>query len=584
MSLSAQLSIDTNTSADQMSTTVGGSGVMIQNAVLDCPDGSYGIFYGENSNLGLDYGILLTTGDAWEAVGPNNTTNATGSTSGNPGDATLDALPSTQGTNDACALTLTLSSTCADTIQLNYIFGSDEYLEGVSGFHDALGIFVSGPGIAGSQNIALVPGTTTPVGLESINNLVNPGFYIDNGNGGPPQDSDPTTIQYDGFTTRLTAKFPVTPFQVYEVRIVIADDVDTAIDSGIFIEAGSLISLDANSGLVADAGADQTVCLGEEITLDAANSINVDAYTWSGSSDIEDINAETTTLVLTESAMIYLETTDASGCEDEDSLFINVLPLPIADAGEDINTCELFNDTIGPMNADPALTYEWIDSDGAVFSTLANPSVFLESPDGALVMETYTLNVSAGLNCISSDDITIVLEGTSSISAGLNDTIILGDASVLSANGAGVGGTYIWTPEELVSQQNSQTISVAPTETTDFYVTAISATGCEGIDTVTVVVLTRPDVFIATAFSPNGDASNDELRINFVEVEELVDFRIFNRWGNLVFDGGTDMTSAWDGMYKGTPQPIGTYSVLVKYIPIDSDDVVVHMSNLTLVR
>jgi len=580
----AQLSVDTDTNEAQMSSIIGGSGVMIQSAELDCPSGSFGIYYGEDSNLGSAYGILLTTGNADEAIGPNNTSNATGDISGNPGDSLLDALPTTQGTSDACGLTLNLSSTCADTIQLNYLFGSDEYLEGVNGFHDAVAIFVTGPGIAGTQNIALVPGTSTPVGLESINDGVNSGYYIDNGNGGPPQNTNPLTIQYDGFTTVLTARFPVVPFQVYELRIVIADDVDSAIDSGIFIEAGSLISLDSNSGLVADAGIDQVICVGEEVILDASNSVNADTYVWSGSDFIYDINSEMTSVILTEPTFLYLDITDVAGCEDRDSLFINVIELPEADAGEDITTCEIYDGTIGPDTSFNTLIYEWTTSDGSFLSNDANPDVLLESPDGALVSETYTLTVTAGMDCISTDEISITLEGTSSITAGENDTIVLGDAVVLSANGAGLNGMYVWSPAELVSQENAQSVSVAPTETTDFYVNAISDTGCEGTDTVTVVVLTRPEVFVPSAFSPNSDSSNDLLGINYVLVEELIDFRIFNRFGHLIFSSGSDMNAKWDGNYNGSPQPIGVYSYALKYRPVDSNDEVVQMGNVTLVR
>jgi len=581
----AQLSIEDNTSANEVSNTILGSGVTIQNLTVDCPTGSYGLFYGQNSYLGLDYGVLLTTGNAQEAVGPNTTTNATGDISGNSGDASLDALPSTQNTSDACALNFEVSSTCADTIQLNYIFASDEYLEYISGFHDAVGIFVSGPGIAGTQNVALVPGTTTTVGLESINNMVNSGYYVDNGNGGPPQDTDPMAIQYDGYTTVLTAKFPVTPFDIYQVKIVIADDVDTAIDSGIFIEAGSLISLDANSGIIADAGMDQTVCIGDEVTLDASASFNVDTYTWSGNPDIVDVNAEITTLTLSSSTMIYLHTIDASGCEAEDSLFIEVLDLPIADAGENILTCELYNGTIGPLYPDLSYTYDWFDSDANLISTDPNPTIFVESIDGALVTETYTLTVTAGGgSCTSTDQVDVILEGTSSINAGVNDTIFQGDAAVLTATGAGDNGFYTWSPIELVSQQIGQTVSVSPSETTDFYVDAISDTGCEGTDTVTVVVLVRPAVIVPTAFSPNGDSNNDLFGINFVLIDQLLDFRVYNRWGDQVFRAGADMNAKWDGSYRGEPQPVGVYSYVIRYRAIDQLDTEVQMGNVTLIR
>jgi len=199
-------------------------------------------------------------------------------------------------------------------------------------------------------------------------------------------------------------------------------------------------------------------------------------------------------------------------------------------------------------------------------------------------METYTLTVTAGATCSSSDEIDVILEGTSSIFAGLNDTIFQGDATVLSATGAGANGLYTWSPAEIVSQESGQTISVAPNETTDFFVNAISDTGCEGTDTVTVVVLVRPTVHVPTAFSPNADSNNDMFGINFVQVAELLDFKVFNRWGQIVFDGGTDMNARWDGSHKGNPQPIGSYSYVVRYRPLDSDESIVQMGNVTLIR
>ena len=96
-------------------------------------------------------------------------------------------------------------------INFNYVFGSEEYPEFVNaGFNDAFGFFLSGPNPTGGmyvdQNLAIVPGTAnTPVSIFNVNNVSNSAYYVDNGDGfTAPQNSDPTVIQFDGFTTPLT--------------------------------------------------------------------------------------------------------------------------------------------------------------------------------------------------------------------------------------------------------------------------------------------------------------------------------------------------------------------------------------------
>ena len=131
------------------------------------------------------------------------------------GDSDLSNIAGTQS-YDACIVEFD-SVPFNDTIQISYIFASEEYPEFVnSGYNDAFAFFISGPGISGTQNIARLPGTTTPVSINNVNmgsyacpgpstGCTNCGFYIDNCNG--------TTIQYDGFTTAMIASSSVTPCQ-----------------------------------------------------------------------------------------------------------------------------------------------------------------------------------------------------------------------------------------------------------------------------------------------------------------------------------------------------------------------------------
>jgi gliding motility-associated-like protein len=117
--------------------------------------------------------------------------------------------------------------------------------------NDVFGFFISGPGISGQQNIALIPGTGVPVSINTLNNgtvgtavftpdpnciLSNSGYFVDNDN--PPG----LTVQYDGFTTVLTAIAKVMPCQTYHLKFAIADGGDDAYDSGVFLETESFMS------------------------------------------------------------------------------------------------------------------------------------------------------------------------------------------------------------------------------------------------------------------------------------------------------------------------------------------------------
>lgn len=227
----AQLVVTTGGTATNLTNAISGQGVIITNETLNCPAGAYGTFTSTGTNLGMNAGILLTTGDASLAVGPN----ALGSTSACPGtsatDSDLTAIEP-QATQDVCTLEFDIIPQC-DTLKLNYVFGSEEYPEFVnSSFNDAFGFFVSGPNPAGGNyvgsNIALLPGTTTAVTIDNVNPTTNAGYYVDNTGG--------ATIEYDGFTTVLTAAIPVDQCATYHMKLIIADAGDCSYDSGVFLD------------------------------------------------------------------------------------------------------------------------------------------------------------------------------------------------------------------------------------------------------------------------------------------------------------------------------------------------------------
>ncbi|WP_118952719.1 choice-of-anchor L domain-containing protein [Taibaiella helva] len=249
--LNAQVLITADQAANTLAQRLAGQGITITNASLTCAGGANGRFAVQSSNLGLDSGIVLSTGLVLNInqaePGPTSAANNT------PGDPALQTLSGASNTRDACILEFDMVPK-GDEVRFDYVFASEEYINSVCGpYNDAFAFFISGPGITGTANMARVPGTNIPVTVNSINNgipgslaggLANctnmgPGspftaYYVDNAGG--------STVAYRGFTRVLTAASAVTPCQTYHLKLTVADAQNALYDSGVFIKAGSLQS------------------------------------------------------------------------------------------------------------------------------------------------------------------------------------------------------------------------------------------------------------------------------------------------------------------------------------------------------
>jgi hypothetical protein len=205
---------------------------------------SFGYFSCTNTAFPFESGLIMASGDISNAEGPDEAT-STGSSTYSGSDDDLQLLIPAYSVNDATVMEFDFVP-ASDTIEFNYIFGSEEFPEFAnSSFNDVFGFFLSGPGISGSYsnnaiNIAILP-NGDPV---TIDNLFNNSIYYTGSETGSGSEglAYGNCIQYDGASISLTARANVTACETYHIKLAIGDAGDHVYDSGVFLEAGSFTS------------------------------------------------------------------------------------------------------------------------------------------------------------------------------------------------------------------------------------------------------------------------------------------------------------------------------------------------------
>ena len=196
----------------------------------------------QSNSIGIQTGIILSSGDAAFVSNVPNTNGGAGINNGTPGNALLDGLG--QGTTvNASILSFNFIPT-SNQVQFSYVFGSEEYNNFVNtGFNDVFGFFVNG------ENFALIPGTDTPVAINNVNcggptggpadgnNPENCNFFRDN----PPNVGNIDT-EIDGLTVVLSFVANVNPGEENLILLGVADVQDGNLDSAVFIAAGTFQS------------------------------------------------------------------------------------------------------------------------------------------------------------------------------------------------------------------------------------------------------------------------------------------------------------------------------------------------------
>lgn len=308
--------------------------------------------------------------------------------------------------------------------------------------------------------------------------------------------------------------------------------------------------------ITVDAGNDTSVCRTDTLALNAVSAGL--QFKWTPSSGIITSPNLKNPVAQPDITTTYVVTANLGKCEAKDSVRIKVAPYPEATAGPDVTVC-YGNST--PLTANiTGASFTWTPENSLLNSNTLMP---VASP---VSTTSYILTVLDTLGCPKPVNDTTVVTVIPPVNAFAgNDTMVVANQP-LQLNAAG-GSIYTWSPATGMSDPTIANPVVTLSALYDsvlYKVRVGTPEGCFGEDELKVIVFkTDPDIFIPTAFTPNRDGKNDVLKPLPIGIKAFHYFRIYNRWGQMIFSTSTS-GSGWDGTVEGKEQATGTYVFMVQ--------------------
>ena len=295
-----------------------------------------------------------------------------------------------------------------------------------------------------------------------------------------------------------------------------------------------------------DIGADTSICLGDSLKIKTISDGL--KFNWTPATDISSTNVKSPTLKPTK-ATTYVVKASIGSCMAADEITVTPIPYPIANAGADTIIC------IGSsivLNASGGNRYLW--SPGSFLNNVA-----LQSPIAKPTQNTnFIVAVYENKGCDKPSFDTVLVSVIPPIKAfaGNDTVIVVGQPLQLAASG---GDIYQWSPSSYLSNPTISNPLATLNDAIEYTVKVSTKEGCVGSDNIRIKVYkTPPTIFVPTAFTPDGDGLNDFLAPIPVGIDKFNYFKLYNRYGELVFST-TEVGKGWNGVYKGKPQGNESY-------------------------
>lgn len=336
--------------------------------------------------------------------------------------------------------------------------------------------------------------------------------------------------------------------------------------------AKDIISVTANSKAQITKINDQAICHDKTIQLWVKGGLN---YKWAPDNTLSNLNISNPVASPTKNTKYYVTITDANLCTYNDSVEIKVIPTPTFTVNSDTTLCP---NTKLQLNATGGDSYLWSPASGVDNPTSATP--YISAIQTATVYSVKIKTTQCNDSALLQTKVNISKDIKLSVSKS-NDIDCKTGTATLKVTGA---DTYTWSPNSFIDNTEGSTTVCYPATTTKYYVKGTSADGCEGLDSVTVVVDFsdgEKTKYIPNAFSPNGDGLNDCFGVKRWGYAKVFRLTVYNRWGARVFYT-EDPAKCWDGMYKGKQAEAGNY---VTEVYAETNCGIVKMKgNLVLIR
>ena len=323
---------------------------------------------------------------------------------------------------------------------------------------------------------------------------------------------------------------------------------------------------------------EKVICLDNSTTLLATGASQ---YSWSPAASLSCVDCASTIAKPAYSTQYKVTGVSDQGCMSGDSIMVEVKrPFKITVSEKDTlcvgQTVQIF--------AKGADKYIWSPTSAINNGTLPNPIV---SPT---ITTTYRVVGLDSKNCFSDTGyVPVQVYEYPKVIAGENKTINVGSTITITPIVSPDATSIIWTPSVgILNSDKNGVVTLMPKQTTTYNIEVKNAGGCLALDKVTVfVICNNANIFIPNTFSPNGDGVNEIFYPHGTGVFRIKNLRIFNRWGQVVFDRSNfmanDASAGWDGTLKG--QKLNSDVFVYSLIAVcENNEELIFKGDITLVR
>jgi gliding motility-associated-like protein len=328
---------------------------------------------------------------------------------------------------------------------------------------------------------------------------------------------------------------------------------------------------------IIDAGKNTAICERRTATLEATGA---DKYTWSPATALSCTNC-VTPVASPDSTIAYrVKGESIFGCTAADSVIITVKHPFILQTGSGDTLCKGESFHLLAKNAE---LYDWTPSLGLDNSHSKTP---LARPQQTT---EYQVIGRDSIGCyFDTGYVKLIVYPFPTVDAGADKTIAVGSSVELNAKVSTDATVLQWQPSVGLSCSNCANPVANPKQTTSYRLMAINEGGCMNKDEITVfVVCNNGNIFLPNTFSPNGNGTNDVFYPRGTGLYSIRSMRIFNRWGEPVFEAtnfkANDASKGWNGTFKNKPAPNDVYVYFVEVI-CENNSVLTYSGNIAVIR